>query len=423
MPKIAEEKSALAVKRLKAPGLHAVGGAPGLRLQVTAAGAKSWVLKFSLAGRRREMGLGGFAGVTLAEARQKAKAARDLLDRGVDPVAEREAARSAELAERTAQITFQKAFERFVVAHAPVWTNAKHRWQWEQTIVAHALPTLGPMLVKDILPRHVVAVIEPLWYERNETANRLRGRIEKILGWAKARGFMSNPENAARWKANLEHMLPSPSVVQTPEQQPSVQIDEMNACMTAIRAKAGMAWRCLELIALTAVRSGEARGARWSEFDLDGKSWNIPAERMKAKKPHRVILSDQAVTLLESLPRHEKLDIVFFKGDDFLHEQSLNVMFKRLGFLDKSGRVATPHGLRSTFKVWASERANFENIVSEMALAHAIESKVEAAYRRGDLAQKRAKLMAAWANFVDTPVAAKGNVVAIRKPAQRKVAA
>lgn len=381
--------------RLKAPGLYAVGGVAGLYLQVVDTGARTWLLRATMGGKRRDMGLGGYPDVTLVLAREKARAARSRVEQGIDPIEERRQARSALAAARASTKTFEDCVTAFMKAKESEWRNPKHRQQWQNTLDTYAGPVMGSLMVGDIELAHVLKVLEPIWHEKTETATRVRGRIEQVLDWATVRGYRKG-ENPARWKGHLDHLLAKPSKIADVEHHAAVPVDDVGAFLADLRAMDGMGARALEFAILTAARSGEVRGALWSEFDLVEKVWTVPAERMKGKVEHRVPLSEQAVELLEALPRFEKVEVVFpgVKGQ-VLSDMTLSAVMRRMKV------DAVPHGFRSTFRDWAAERTNFPRDLAEMALAHVIESKVEAAYRRGDMLAKRLTMMQAWADFCE----------------------
>jgi len=408
MPRIARELSALEVGRLKAPGLHAVGGVAGLHLQVTAAGARTWVLRIMVGGKRRDMGLGGFPTVSLAQAREKAREARTAVEKGIDPIAERAAARSALEASRGASVTFEEAARKFIAAKSGEWKNVKHGQQWSNTLETYAFPIVGKIACADVALPHVLKILEPIWTDKTETASRLRGRIESVLDWATVRGFRKG-ENPARWKGHLDKILPAPGKVAKVEHHEAVTLNDLGAFVRDLRQRDGIAARALEFLILTAARSGEVRGATWAEIDMAGRVWTIPPERMKAGKEHRAPLSDEAVRLLESLPRFAGNDLVFPSPRGLvLSDMTLTAVMRRMK------REEVPHGFRSTFRDWAAERTNYPREVAEMALAHAIGNAVEAAYRRGDLFEKRARMMQEWAKFCDAPAPA-GNVVPLKR--------
>lgn len=405
MARIAKELGPLAVSRLTAPGLHAVGGVSGLYLQVLPArqdsgdaakevpGGRSWVLRATVAGKRRDMGLGGFPSVTLAGARERARSARDLIDQGKDPIETRKAAKLALRAEDAKAITFEDAAKAYMGAHESSWRNAKHREQWKNTLKGLAYPTLGKLGVRDIEVAHVLQVLEPLWQDRTETAVRLRGRIELILDWAIARGYHAGL-NPARWRGHLDKILAKPSKIKAKGHMAALPVGEIGAFMQRLRAVGGTGARAVEFVVLTAARSGEVRGATWAEIDLKEKVWTVPASRMKAAKEHRVPLSPAAITLLEALPRIAGTDLVFPapKGG-LLSDMTLIAVLRRMDV------KATVHGFRSVFRDWCGEYTNYPREVAETALAHSVGNAVEQAYRRGDALEKRRKLMEAWAGF------------------------
>jgi integrase len=394
MVRRAAELGALAVGRLREPGMHAVGGVSGLYLQIAPGGTKSWILRATVGSKRREMGLGPFPEVPLAAARDKARAARAKVEQGHDPILERQRAASALRAEQAKALTFAEAAKQFVTDKGEQWRNAKHRAQWSATLETYAGPVIGKVLVSDVAQAHILSILRPIWTTKTETATRVRGRIEQVLDWARVRGYREG-ENPARWRGHLDKLLPAPTKVAKVKHHPALPVEAMPSFMANLRKRSGTAARALEFLVLTAGRSGEIRGASWSEFDMPGKTWTVPAERMKAGVEHRVPLSPQAVQLLEAIPRVAGNDLVFAAPrGGVLSDMSLTAVTRRMKV------EAVPHGMRSTFRDWAAERTNFPREVAEMALAHAIENAVEAAYRRGDLFSKRAEMMAAWAEFL-----------------------
>lgn len=394
MPKKATELGPLHVSRLTKPGAHAVGGVAGLQLKINEEGARSWVLRAMVAGKRRDMGLGGYPDVPLAEARQRARDARAKIHAGTDPIQARRKARSAVAAASAKAKTFDQCAEAYIKAKSGEWANAKHHTQWETTIESYASPVIGGLLVADVDVSNVLKVLEPIWRTKTETASRLRGRIESILDWATARGYRTG-ENPARWRGHLDQLLARPKKIAKVKHHEAVPVDSVAAFVADLRHVEGTSARALELAVLTAARSGEIRGARWPEIDLDARVWTVPAERMKAKKEHRVPLSTQAFDLLQHLPRTQASDLLFPGRKGPLSDMSLTAVMRRMKL------TAVPHGFRSTFRDWAAERTNYSRDLAEMALAHAIENAVEAAYRRGDMLAKRAAMMQAWADFLD----------------------
>lgn len=408
MPRKAQELGALAVSRLSAPGTYAVGGVAGLVLQVSSSGARSWILRTMVATKRREIGLGGFPDVTLSKAREKARELRAQVAEGVDPIEARKTARSRLAASQASAITFEDATGRYIAAHEAGWRNAKHAAQWRSSLANYAFPVLGSMLVQDIALPQVLEVLEPIWKEKTETAVRVRGRLEAVLDWSTARGYREGL-NPARWRGHLDKLLAAPSKVAKVEHFAALPADALPAFMKDLRAREGISARALEFVVLTAARSGEVRGATWAEIDLDAATWTIPGDRMKAGKEHRVPLTAAAVSLLQALPRITDVDTVFPSSRKAaLSDMSLTAVLRRMKV------PAVPHGFRSTFRDWCAERTNYPREVAEMALAHAVGDKVEAAYRRGDLFEKRRRLMEEWTAFcASTPTAAE--VVPIKK--------
>lgn len=423
MPRVAKELSALEVKRLSEPGMYAVGGVPGLHLQVLPGGGKTWLLRVTIGAtasgkqRRSEVGLGGYPAVTLQQARDKAREVREKIAQGIDPIAERKAARSALLASRAMDITFEEAARQCIDAKAPEWKNAKHAQQWTNTLTTYAFPVLAKLRVRDIDTPHVLEVLQPIWKVKTETADRLRGRIEAVLDWATARKYRDG-SNPARWKGNLEAMLPKPSKVAKNGNHPALPFTEAPAFVAHLRMMEGLGARAVEFAILTAARSGEVRGATWKEIDLEAGVWTIPADRMKMGKEHMVPLTAEAVTLLKALPRFDNTDLVFpaSRGGE-LSDMTLTAVIRRMhesetkagrkGYIDPKQadsdgkpRVITVHGFRSTFRDWAGETTHHPREVIEHALAHQLKDKAEAAYARGSLFQKRRALMEDWAAYL-----------------------
>ena len=414
MAKVAKALTALAVGRLEAPGYHAVGTVPGLYLQVTPGGAKSWVMRAKVGAKRREIGLGPYPAVKLAQAHEKARQTRDQIAGGVDPIEHKKSLLSELLAKQAQELTFEAAARGYVTAHRDGWKNAKHGSQWESTLATYAHPIIGKMNVKDINLSHVLRVLEPIWATKNETASRLRSRMELVLDWAKVRGHRSG-ENPATWRGNLDKLLPKPSKVQAGENHPAVMLREVGAFLRDLRQHQGVGALALEFALLTAARSGEVRGATWSEIDMKAGVWVLPKERMKAGKEHRVPLSDAALALLSKAPRMEGSELVFtsVRGGE-LSDATMSQLMRRMGYKDAAGRLAVPHGLRSTFRDWAGERTSYPRDVVEAALAHVRGDKTEAAYFRSDLFDKRRRMMTEWAAFVARVEVPADNVVAMR---------
>ena len=414
MPKKVEELSAIEFKRqmrpgekLARPGLHAVGGVAGLLLQVTATGSKSWILRTMVGSKRRDIGLGGFPDVSLAQAREKARDTKEQIKQGIDPVEERRANRDRLIASQAKRLTFDEAADKFLTLKRKEFSNPKHAAQWASTLETYASPLIGSLPVEAVELAHVVNILETLWTTKTETATRLRGRIESVLAWATVSGFRHG-DNPARWKGNLDAILPKPNKLKAVQHHRAIPWEGIGEFMGKLRQREGVAAKALEFLILTATRSGEVRGATWAEIDLQARTWTIPAERMKAGREHVVPLCDDAAKLLENLPKHQDNDLVFpgARGG-VLSDVGLA---KPLKAIDKN---ATVHGFHSSFRDWCAESTNYPNEVAEMALAHTVSNAVERAYRRGDLLAKRSRLMADWDKYINTP-AKSGEVVAIR---------
>lgn len=407
MARKAKELSALEVNRLTTPGLNFVGGVAGLALQVKPSGARSWILRVMVGGKRRELGLGGFPDVTLADAKVKARETRGMIENGKDPIEDSKAKRSALHAARAAAVTFKEASAAFIAVKEPEWRNAKHAQQWRNTLAQYADPVIGNIFVRDVQQTHVLRILEPIWLTKTETATRLRGRIENVLDWARVRGYRDG-ENPARWRGHLDMLLSTPEKIQKVEHYPALPFLQLGEFMSELRKQEGVGARALEFAILTAARSGEVRGATWSEVDLKDATWTVPKDRMKADRDHRVALSIEAVKLLKSMP--QSCALIFPNSKEtVLSDMTLTATIRRMhkarlesegkGWQDANGEVITAHGFRSTFRDWCSECTNYPRDVAEMALAHTIANKVEAAYRRGDLFEKRRHLMRDWGKF------------------------
>jgi integrase len=385
--------SALAVSRAAEKGMYHDGG--GLYLQVAPSGAKSWLYRYMLHGNAREMGLGPLHIISLSEARARASECRRLRLDGIDPIEARRVKRNEARLEAAKAMTFEACADAYIEAHQAGWQNPKHRAQWRSTLKTYAHPIFGSLPVQAVDVGLVMKVLEPIWYAKPETASRLRGRIEAILDWAAVRGYRKG-ENPARWRGHLDKLLPARSKVRKVEHHAALPYREMPGFMRRLREQEGIGAQALEFLIMTAARTGEVIGARWDEVDLDEATWTIPAARMKAGKEHRVSLSERAVAIINELAKVRAGDFVF-PGRHGLRPLSNMAMLK---LLDRMGRDdLTAHGFRSTFRDWAAEQTSFPHEVSEMALAHRVGDKVEAAYRRGDLFQKRRQLMDAWAHY------------------------
>jgi integrase len=406
--------TALKVERAKQPGMHADGG--GLYLRITADGTKNWVYRYMLHGRPRWMGLGPLHIIGLADARNRAAECRKQRHDGIDPIEARRAGRRQVLLEAAKVLTFRECAAKYIAAHRAGWRNAKHAAQWEATLATYADPIIGALPVQAIDMALVLKVIEPIWTEKPETAGRLRGRLESILDWARVRGYREG-ENPARWRGHLDKALPARSKVRKVKHHAALAYAELPRFLEKLREQEGTAARALEFTILTAARTGETIGARWSEIDLLDKVWKIPANRMKAQKEHRVPLSPRALAILgemQSLHRVGDNEAFVFPGSKRGNPLSNMAFLMLLRRMDCDNLTA--HGFRSTFRDWAAERTNFPAEVAEMALAHAVSDKTVAAYNRSDLFERRRRLMAQWASYCIAPVPQRqGNVAPIRQ--------
>jgi integrase len=391
--------TALKVSRDLKPGMYADGA--GLYLQVTGAGAKSWIFRYSLHGKAREMGVGSLSAVSLANARIKAAECRRLRQDGIDPIEARKTRREQAALDAAKTLTFKEAAESYIASHEAGWRNAKHSSQWTNTLATYAEPVLGKLSIQAIDTNVVLKALQPIWKTKPETASRVRGRIEAILDWAKVRGLRQG-ENPARWRGHLDHLLPAKAKVRRVKHHAALPYAELPDFITQLRAQEGGAARALEFTILTASRTGETIGAAWDEVNTHDKVWTVPVDRMKAGKEHRVPLSSRALAIVRDHDDVRSSVYVFPGGKPGkpLSNMAMTEVLRRMGRGD-----ITVHGFRSTFRDWAAERTNFPNEVVEMALAHTIGDKTEAAYRRGDLFEKRRRLMADWATYCNTPAA------------------
>ena len=407
--------NAVSVRNTKKPGRYADG--QGLYLLVEPSGAKRWVQRLTIQGKRCDLGLGPVSLVTLAEARGQAEANRRLARAGGDPLQDKREAKEV--------LTFAQAVERYLEKKKAEFRSDKHRKQWRATLDTYAGPVIGSKRVADITRQDVLRVLEPIWEEKTETATRLRGRIEAVLSWATVAGHREG-DNPARWAGNLSELLPKPGKVAAKGNHPAVSLADLPRWWADLQNREGMAARALQFLTLTAARSGEVRGMTWDEVDLEARLWTVPAERMKMSREHRVPLTDEAVAILRALPRMAGSPYVFFAArGGMLSDMTISAVMRRMqdaevkrlseedckagrkpssaprGYLDpRSKRPAVPHGLRSTFRDWVAEHTSYPGEMAEVALAHKIPNAVEAAYRRRDQLEKRRQMMDAWAEVL-----------------------
>jgi integrase len=404
--------TALKVEKAKKPGMYADGD--GLYLRVTPEGTKNWVLRFMLDRRPRWMGLGPLALYGLADARGKALDARRKRHEGIDPIEARRSQRARQRLDAAKAITFEQCAESYINSHRAGWRNDKHAGQWSATLATYAHPIIGALPVQAVDTALVLEVLEPIWTTKPETASRVRGRLESILDFAKVRSYRDG-ENPARWRGHLDKLLPAHSKVRQIEHHAALPYAELPAFLASLREQEGIAARALEFAILAAARTGEIIGARWSEVNLLDKTWTVPADRMKAHREHRVPLSARALAILDEMQAARHCDagnaFVFPGGKTgaALSNMAFLMLLRRMGRGD-----LTAHGFRATFKTWASERTGCQNEIVEAALAHVIGGKVEQAYMRGDLFEKRRRLMAQWATFCTTVQEPSGTVAPIR---------
>jgi integrase len=415
--------STVKINALKVRGFYADGG--GLYLQVSPAGTKSWVFRYKGAradGKARDMGLGPLHTISLSEARDLATECRKLRLQGIDPIEKRDAERSQRQLDAAKLMTFDQCSAAYIADNSVVWRNPKHRQQWTNTLATYVSPVIGALPVQQVETDLITKILRPIWNSKPETAKRVRGRVETVLNFATANGYRKG-ENPARWKGHLDHILPKRGK-DVQEHQPALPYERIGEFMPDLRSREGLSAIALEFAILTATRSGETRQAQWPEFDLAQKIWDIPADRMKGKRPHRVALSARAVAILRELEKTKSGPYVF-GGSKPISDMAMTAVIRRMNasatkpYVDpkQNNRGVVPHGFRSTFKDWARERTSFANEISEAALAHINGDKVEAAYARGDMLEKRRKLMEAWAGYCATAETA-GDVVSIRRAAE-----
>lgn len=378
------------------PGLYADG--LGLYLQVGAGNAKSWIYRYRSNGRLRDMGLGPLHTVSLAEARRLAEDLRVKRQNKIDPLAERQLVTKLAEPAPVKVITFEQCAMEYVAAHASGWKNAKHAAQWTATLETYVYPVFKTKSVADIDVDLVMKVLQPIWNQKTETASRVRGRIERILDWARVKNLRSG-DNPARWQGHLSFLLSPRNKVAKVVHHAALPIGETPAFMVRLRSEDSVTARALEFCILTATRTSETLEMKWDELDLENLLWTIPAERMKAAREHRIPLSTRALAILMDMQKLRFSDYVFpgLRRNRPLSNSALGMALERHGQPN-----VTAHGFRSTFRDWAAERTDFANEVVEMALAHTISNKVEAAYRRGDLFEKRRNLAQAWADFCES---------------------
>lgn len=391
MTRLKNKLTAKKVISLKSPGYFSDGG--GLYLQVSISLSKSWLFIYKRAGKKFEVGLGGLETRSLAEAREKAQEYQKLLASGVNPLTEKRNQEQKQLLANAATMSFKECADAYINIHKHGLKNKKHIQQWENTIAQYCYPLIGQLSVADIDTALVVKCLEPIWITKNETASRLRGRMEQVLSWATVSKYRTG-DNPARWRSHLDKLLPKPSKVQNTKHHPALPYGEIAAFMKQLQQQDGIAAKCMQFTILSVARTNESIGATWDEIDLDAKLWMIPSDRMKAKKEHRVPLSDKCVDLLNEMQSFKVNDFVFPGQGKGLSNMAMLKLLDRMERKD-----ITVHGFRSTFRDWAAETTAYPGETVEMCLAHTIKNQAEAAYRRGDLLEKRLCLMNDWARF------------------------
>ena len=354
-----------------------------------------WIFRFAQRGKTRDAGLGSYPAVSLVKAREEAERFRRLVAAGIDPIEARQDEREAAKISSEKATTFEQCAKAFIASYEVGWRNDKHTEQWKSTLQTYCYPTIGALPVQAIGTDHVVKILEPIWASKPETASRVRQRVERVLSWAKVRGYREG-ENPAQWRGHLDHLLPAKGKVRSVRHHPALPYREMGTLMEKLREESSISGRALEFLILTASRTGEALGARWSEIELGERMWTVPGERMKAGKPHRVPLSSRALTVLCEMRVIRQNEFIFPGGKPGrpLSQTALLMLLRRMRYAH-----VTSHGFRSSFRDWAADCTSFPREAAEMALAHAVPDAVEAAYRRGDLLQKRRKLMEEWASY------------------------
>lgn len=406
--------TAIEVKNLTTPGLYPDGA--GLHLQIAKGGSKSWIFRYSFAGRKRDLGLGSVKDVSLADARLEAAEARRLLANGIDPIEERRETRAQTRRNAARALTFKQAAENYIASNEPGWKNAKHLQQWKNTLKTYVYPVIGKLPVSEVTTEHVLKILLPIWTTKTETASRIRGRIETILNAAKTLGAREG-ENPALWRGHLSNLLPKQSKIARVKHHPAMPYTDVPDFFVKLIERPGSSALALRFLILTAVRTSEVLGARWKEIDMDAAVWTIPAERMKGDREHRVPLSPAALDVLREAAKFKLNDFVFpgQKPGRPLSNMALLMLLRRFGIIN-----ATGHGFRSTMDDWAHEETHHPTHVIDMALAHAIENKTEAAYRRGNLFEKRRALMNDWATYCTTPPEEKVVKIADRRLEQTR---
>lgn len=417
MPRVAKTLSALEVKRINKLGFTAVGAVSGLGVLVSSDNSKSWVLRLTVGGKRKSMGLGSFNSVSYKDVIEKARSIKSEVESGIDPIAQKKSKKSALASQAAKNKTFKWCANELMKKQ--VFSNEKHKKQWSSTLETYAYPVIENLNVADIELSHIKDILDPIWYEKNTTADRLLGRIRLIIDYATVCGYRDKI-NPANWNGYLEHIYPKSNKVHQVKNMPSIPYSDIYKFMVALSQKNCTGARCLEFLIHTSVRSINARSAKWSEINLDEKVWVIPKELTKTKKnSHRVPLSKQVLTLLKGLPRYEKVDLIFpSHRQKTLSDSTLSKLMREI--LDEHTEIphGVPHGFRATFKTWSLEKTKHQIHLAELSMMHTIGNSVAQAYTRGDGLEMRKEIMQDWSNFISTPYSTakeKGKVIQLRK--------
>lgn len=394
-----QKLTALKVKNTAKAGLYCDGG--GLYLRVATGGSKQWCYRYMMDSKPHFMGLGSVNTLSLAEAREKARDCRKLILNGQDPIQTmgRNARKVQRIESAAGSISFDECAKQYIEAHRSGWRNPKHVNQWGNTLQAYAFPVFGKLSVSQLDTNHVLKAIQPIWSTKPETANRVRGRVELILDWAKVRGFRAG-ENPARWKGHLDKLLPPRSKVSKVKHHEALPYAQIPSFMRKLRTEVGVSPKALEFVILTACRVSEAVKAEWPEIDFKAKIWVIPSSRTKSGREHRVPLTDSAIKILKAQQKEATGEFIFpgWTAGSSLTDAACLRLLDKMGY----GEYTT-HGFRSSFKDWAAELTQFPEDLSEAALAHVIKDKTQKAYQRGDMLQRRAEMMEAWARYCSSP--------------------
>jgi integrase len=422
MARVAPTLSAKAIAGLKKTGFHAVGGVSGLYIQITKSKSsqtilyRSWVLRYSIGGTRKNMGLGAYEKVSLTAARNAAREAHALIAQGIDPVIEKKAAQIAATVSKAKQKTFEECAESYMATHLKTHRSVKHQKQWSSTLKKYAYPIIGKIIVGDITTAEIVSVLEQktskrgegvatgiFWEIKTETATRVRERIESILNYATVAGFFSGA-NPARWKGHLDALLPAPHKIRNIKHHDAMPYAEAATFLEKLRIKSAMGAKALEFLILTGVRSRSVRLAEWVEIDWKNKIWVIPAgHTKKGKREHRVPLVAQTIRILKSLPVIAGRETIFTSSKgSFISDSTLSKIMRDMREKGEFDSIGVPHGFRSCFRDWAAEQTNYPEELRKVATMHTVGDAVQQAYQRTDLLEKRRRLMRDWANYLDT---------------------